>query len=127
MSRPYTDVIRDINNGKFADELTDALSDVVASCVATGKPGTLNVTLKIKPAKGSAKVMTIEQSYKAKAPEFDQPQQFFFVANGNTLVVDNPDQKKLEFRDVVADRNGLKPGEKFDTATGEIVQAAATA
>ena len=119
--RPFTDVVRDINGGKFADELTEALAEVVASCTATGKAGSLTVTLKLKPAKGSGRVMTIEQDYKAKAPEFDQPQQFFFVSNGNTLVADNPDQKKLPFRDVAAERAGaVKPGEVIDQTTGEI-------
>lgn len=129
MSRPYTDVLRDINGGKFAEELTEALAEVVESCAATGKTGSITVVLKLKPAKGSGKVMTIEQDYKVKSPEFDQPQQFFFIANGNTLVADNPDQKKLPFRDVMAERNDVKAapvaGVDFDEKTGEVLPAAA--
>lgn len=104
--RPFTDVLRDINGGKFADELSEAMSDLVASCASTGKGGELVLKIKLKPAKGGNTVMTIDHDFKVKAPEFDRPQQFFFVAHGNTLVTENPQQRGLPFREVVDRETG---------------------
>ncbi len=111
--RPFTDVIRDINGGKFSEELSDSLSDWVAACLATGKPGTMTLTLKLKPGKGGSTVLTVELECKVKEPDFERPSTFFFIANGNTLVTENPEQKKLPFKEIV------------DTSTGEIKQVAA--
>lgn len=111
--RPFTDLIRDINDGKLADELIQGLAEVVAACLATGKPGAITLSLKLKPGKGGSTVMTIEHDTKVKAPEFERPQQFFFIAQGNTLVTENPEQMRLPFREVV------------NTETGEIKTVAA--
>jgi len=126
MSRLFTDILRDINAGKFNEELSDALAEIVAACTATGKTGELTVKLKLKPAKGSQTVMTIEQDYKVKAPEFDQPQQFFFVTGGNTLVSDNPEQRKIEFKEVIDRNTGeIKTVERVSAKT--VTPTAATA
>lgn len=114
--RPFTDVLRDINDGEFANELTEALADLILACSSTGKAGEISVKLELKPAKGSGAVMSIEHDYIVKAPEFDRPQQFFFITNGNTLVTENPHQQGLPFREVV-DRG---TSETLDDSLGEV-------
>ncbi|MGH8446485.1 MAG: hypothetical protein ACREVL_14530 [Solimonas sp.] len=123
--REFTDVLRDVNGGKFAEELTEALGELVASCTATGKSGSLSVTLKLKPGKGSTKVVTLDHDYSLKSPDFERPQQFFFVKDGNTLLSDNPDQKRLPFTEVL-DRD---TGEirRVETAPAGEIRTVATA
>lgn len=128
MHKPITDTLRELNAGKFVEQLSEAMAELVRACIVTGKAGTLNISLKLKPAKGSDTVMTIEQDYKLKAPVFEQPQQFFFVTQGDTLVCENPEQRPLPFRDA---RSEAPPapiaavgfGETLDPSTGEIRRA----
>lgn len=110
--RAFTDVLRDLNEGKFADECTEALQEVVSSAMSTGKGGALSITLKIKPGKGG-NVMQIEHGINVKSPEFERPTDYMFATTNGDLVRESPNQPRLPFREVV------------DSATGEIKQVAA--
>lgn len=123
MSKSFTDTLREINNGKFAEELTEAFADLVLSTNTVGKSGSITLTLKMRPAKGGNGVMTLEHDFKVKSPEFERPVEYMFVANGNTLVRDNPTQRKLDLHEV---RN---PDAQtvVDPETGEIVGKVAAA
>src|SRR3546814_6038694 len=50
---PITKVISDYNEGKFADEVTEALHRLIGDCTATGKKGALVIKIELKPAKGA--------------------------------------------------------------------------
>lgn len=115
MSREFTDVLRDLNGGKFTAELTEQLAELVASAVATGKKASISVKLTLLPGKGASKVITIEHDFTVKSPEFERPADYMFVGPGGSLVRDNPDQQKLDLRDVKAPVR-----EVVDTTTGEI-------
>lgn len=123
--REFSDVLRDINGGRFAEELTEALADLVASTASTGKSGTITVSLKLKPGNGAGKIMTVEHDVKVKSPDFDRPTEYMFIAGGNTLVRDNPEQKKLDLRDVTPRKASATEVIDIDDETGEIVNAAA--
>lgn len=123
MHKPITDTLRELNGGKFVEQASEALASLVRDCMATGKPGVLNLVLKVKPVKGSITQATIEQDYKLKSPAYDQPAQFFFVADGDTLVMENPLQKKLDLQDV-RERRATEI-ERVDPETGEILRVPA--
>lgn len=120
MSREFCDTVRDLNSGEVAKELTEQFSELVAACSSTGKAGTLTLQIKLKPSKGSSKTMTVEHDVKLKAPAFDRPPDHLFVVNGNTLVAYNPEQKKLDLRDVKRD-----PAPLVEPSTGEILSTLA--
>lgn len=84
----------------------ESLAGLVQACGATGKAGTMTVILKLKPGKGGSTVLTAEHECKVKEPAFDRPQQFFFVTRGNALVTENPEQKRLPFKEVVDRETG---------------------
>lgn len=113
--RPITDVLRDLNGGKFIEELTDALQELALSCRGTGKPGSMTISLKMKPGKGGASIMTLEHDFKVKSPEFERPSDIMFVTKGGDLVCQNPDQGTLPLRIV----------ETVDRSTGEIREVVA--
>ncbi len=114
----FTDTLRILNAGAVAQELTDEFAELVAACNSTRKQGTLTVTLKLKPGRGESKTMEVEHEIKLKAPAFDRPADHLFIVNGNALVLSNPDQKKLDLREVRRDNAPLIDGE-----TGEIFQS----
>lgn len=118
MARSFTDVLRDINNGKVAEELTDELADAVAAAKSTGKSATLTLTLKLKPGKGGSDVMTVEHDIRVKTPEFERPPTYLFVSRDNSLHVTNPAQRDLELRGV--EKEDAPVREVVDTSTGEI-------
>ena len=118
MSRAFTDVLRDVQSGRFADELTDELRELVSHVRSTGKKGELTIKIKVAKAKGHDTVMTLDADYKTTVPKAERPATIFFATNNNALVSDNPDQKKMEFRDVKATRGEVR--EVVDPSTGEI-------
>ncbi|TAM23391.1 MAG: hypothetical protein EPN60_15080 [Nevskiaceae bacterium] len=123
MSRPITDVLRDINGGKFVEQMTEELADVVGAVRATGKKGSLTITLNFKKAKGLETAITTSYDFKAKAPEFEKPDALFFADNRNSLLTDNPEQKTIGFKAVEPEFGQVK--EVVHTGTGEIRKLAA--
>lgn len=122
MSRAFTDVLRDVQAGKFADELTDELQTLVSHVRSTGKKGELTIKIKVAKAKGHDTVMTLDADYKTNVPKAERPATIFFATNQNALVSDNPEQKKMEFKDVKAERGDVR--ELIDQSTGEIKKLA---
>lgn len=100
MARPFTDVLRLINNGAFADELTDSMAEAINAAVEAGKKSTLTITLSIKPSRGSKEQVTVSHDLKVKLPEFDRPDDHLFVVNGNTLSTKHPRQAELPIASV---------------------------
>lgn len=120
--RVFTDVLRDIQGGSLVDELTEALAEIVAHVKATGKKGEIAIKLTVKKAKGHETVMSLDADYKAKVPAFERPSTTFFATQANALVSENPEQKKLAFKDVKNPAGTVR--EITDPATGEVRQVA---
>lgn len=131
MSRAVTDIIREIDRGKFAEAITDELSKLVPACRDTGAVGELTISLKLKPGKGGSAVVEVIPSYKVKQPKTEVPTEIFFATETGALIRDNPDQGKLELE--VVQRSTVQPiavtapgqvpvRELMDPKTGELVQ-----
>ncbi len=133
MSRPITDIIREINRGKFAEEITAALAELVPACRDAGAVGEVTISLKLKPGRAGSNVVEIIPSHKIKMPKREVPTEVFFATAGGALVRSNPDQATLELVDALASRGPAlvvtQPGqvpvrEVIDRATGEILTVA---
>lgn len=111
--KPITDTLREINNGKFVEEITAEFADLVRNAMTTGKKGKLVVQLTVKPARGG-RTMTLDADYKYSVPEYDRPTEHFFVDTNGSLLRNDPDQKQLDLRNV-----------NVDVSTGEIRSAVA--
>lgn len=101
--RPFGDFLREQAQGRTHEELTQALYDVVNAVEATGKAGSLTLTLSIQPLKDTAGgVIKVTDKVKTSLPEFARPASIFFADAGN-LVRDNPNQLRFDgMRDVSA-------------------------
>lgn len=131
MSRAITDIIREINKGKFAEEITEELSKLVPACRAAGASGEISITLKLKPGRAGSTVVEIVPSLKVKQPKQEVPTEIFFATEEGALIRDNPDQGTLQLevvqRPAVQPVAVTQPGqvpvrELMDPKTGEVVQ-----
>lgn len=102
MSRPFADVLRELN-GETYDELTLQLGEVVQAVMKTGKAGSLSVSLKIS-ANGTGSV-TITDDIKVKVPEAARPKTMFFATESGSLMRNNPRQSELQLREVPEQQN----------------------
>ena len=66
--RLITDVLREIRKGRAVDLASERLADLVRAVDETNKPGTITITLKVKPAKGGGSEKTIAVDVKAEDP-----------------------------------------------------------
>ncbi|APX84593.1 hypothetical protein BV511_07635 [Methylorubrum extorquens] len=97
MSRPFADVLRELNGDAY-DELTLQLGEVVQAVMKTGKAGSLSLSLKVA-ANGTGSV-TITDDIKVKVPEAARPKTMFFATESGSLMRNNPRQHEMQLRDV---------------------------
>jgi hypothetical protein len=104
--KPVTDVMREIRGGVFANECSDQLSELVQRCYESGRKGKITITLEVVPKPGSSnRMMTVKPSVKTTLPPRpDTDEASIFYAVRGDLVRDDPDQKKLAFKDEMAER-----------------------
>ncbi len=113
--RDFGSFLLELARGKTHDELSQALHDVVAKVIDTGKKGSLTLTLSIglldkDPANG----MQITDEIKVKLPEHDRPSSMFYPDRKGNLSRRDPRQMSFEDLHVLPEPAGL------DKATGEI-------
>ena len=98
MTRPFTDVLGDLERGGTACDLTEALTEVVSAVQATGKKGQVKFPVDIKP-NGPNSVELLANIAK-KVPEHDRPRTMMFIDKNHALRRDDPRQPKLPLQAV---------------------------
>src|SRR5690554_6500165 len=99
--RPFTDTLREQRNGRLVDELTDKFRKLVEAVSATGKVGTLNLQLKLKPrANTDGEQIEVEDIVKLTVPEPSKSTTLFFAHEGK-LLREDPHQRNFEGLEIV--------------------------
>lgn len=108
--KPFTDVLGEIENGKFLRDVTEATYNVVGAVMETRKPGKITLTIDVKPTgKGT---VAIDANCLTKEPEHDRPATTFFVGQDLSLQRQDPNQPRLPLREVeTADDKPLRVAE----------------
>ncbi len=96
-SNAFSRLLSEFRNGESLNELSEKLQELVGAVRDTGKPGKLVYTLIVKPS-GNAHVVT--DLITGKIPEMPRDASIFFATEECTLQRDDPDQKKLDLREV---------------------------
>jgi hypothetical protein len=96
--RPITDTLRLLDGGAFMDRCSDELASLVKAVEATGKTGKLSITLDLKTVGNGAVQITPKVS--ASVPEPKPDTTLLWATVEGNLVVDNPNQQKLDLRQV---------------------------
>lgn len=96
--KPLTDVMGEIEAGRFLDEATEASYNIIAAVMDTRKVGTLKIELTFTPTgKGT---VNVDAALKIKLPEHDRPSTTFFVGKDYSLLRRDPSQPDLPLREV---------------------------
>lgn len=101
--------------GRTHDELSQALHDVTAKVIETGKKGSLTLVLNIALLdKDPANGLIVTDEIKTKLPEHDRPASMFFPTSDGSLSRRDPRQMSFDDLQTLPEPAGL------DKATGEI-------
>lgn len=94
--RRFVDTLTDLRNGEVQQELTDALKEVVARVLFTGKPGKLMLTLKVRKAsKGAGTSLVLIDDIKTTLPLPERGESVLFANDDLTLQRSDPRQPRL--------------------------------
>lgn len=93
--KPFTDILREFRRGAIANKLTEEMAELVRSVDETGKPGSLTLTLTVKPEKGGGSQKTLGAKIKSSRPDEDLPEAIFFSDREGDLHRNDPDQRAL--------------------------------
>ena len=108
--RPFAAVLQDLNGGAVATRLAVELHDLIQAVQATGKGGTLVLSLAVKPvAKNNADALNVAAAVAVKAPKEDAPSTIFFVDGDGNAVRNNPHQPELPLREVPSPATDARP------------------
>jgi hypothetical protein len=95
LAKPFEILLTEMRGGRVAEQLTDALDQIVQAVRITGKPGKLSVTFSIKPSGENG--LAISTKVDAKPPTADVGEAFFFLTQDGGLSRTDTRQRELEF------------------------------
>ena len=99
-ARPFAATLQEIRKGELVVELADLMRGLVAGVIEVGKPGTLTLTIKVKPAARRDEAVIVEDDVVVKQPRPDRPASIFFASAEGDLSRHNPNQPELPLRQV---------------------------
>jgi len=82
--------------GRLLAQASDKLREVVAGVHETGKPGTLTLTLSIKPAQRGQSAVVVTDKLAGKVPTLEAEASFWFATPGGQLCKEDPRQTTFE-------------------------------
>lgn len=101
--------------GRTHDELSQALHDVTAKVIETGKKGSVTLVLNIALLdKDPENGLVVTDEIKTKLPEHDRPASMFFPTKDGSLSRRDPRQMSFDDLATLPEPDGL------NTVTGEI-------
>lgn len=101
--RPFAAILQEIGTGKLHARVSEQLTDLTAAVAATGKKGTITLTLTVAPIKaGNTQTLVVTGKSACKPPEGDDevPASVFFHDRAGNLVRDDPNQPTLPLREL---------------------------
>lgn len=99
--RPFAAVLQEQRSGGLHSELSEQLAAVVAAVAEHGKPGSVMVTLNVKPSEMPGAIV-VSDDVKAKVPQPDKPASLFYSDDHGNLSRRDPRQPELPLREVAA-------------------------
>jgi hypothetical protein len=81
--------------GKDLADVSLRLSEAVAAVASTGKPGSVTLTIKVKPAKRGQNAVVVETDLKAKVPSIEPEASFWFATPEGSLQTEDPRQMAM--------------------------------
>jgi hypothetical protein len=98
MSRPFIEVLAELEGGMVGSDLTSALGELTSQVMAVRKPGHMDLKIHVSP-NGETSV-EVRAVIKVNAPEPARERTILFADEFGGLRRENPRQMKLPLRDV---------------------------
>lgn len=119
--RPFADWLREQGGGRTHDELSEGLTDLVAAVQATGKGGSLTLTINLKPLeKGNTNALIVTDKVTVKRPLLERSASVFFPDRAGNLHRNDPNQLAFDsLRDVSAPAEERVP-DHAERAAGDL-------
>jgi hypothetical protein len=89
--RPFADFLREQSEGHTQAALSEALRELAARVVATGKAGTLTLIVKLEPVNDSD-VLAVSDEIRLKLPDYTRKASLMFTDRDGNLIGNNPNQ-----------------------------------
>lgn len=106
--RSFMATVSDMRKGLLQDELGRAYHDLVEQVRATGKAGSLTLTLKVSPLGKEGAMHQVVDDVKLALPKPDKSATLFFVTENNDHSLADPSQEKRTVREVPAAAKTVK-------------------
>jgi hypothetical protein len=100
--RPFAALLQEHRTGALHQELSEALADLVGTCITLDKPGTLTLKLNVIPTKDGLTVV-LTDTVTVKAPEAKRGGAVYFADPRGNLSRRNPQQPTLPLRELQTD------------------------
>lgn len=98
-AKPFSDFLT--QQSRAHQEATDGLHEVIAAVAATGKAGSVTITLKVEPDKKAEGIFRVTDAVKLVIPQHDRATNIYFRDRTGNLTRNNPNQPELTgLRDV---------------------------
>ena len=94
--RQFTEFLVQHRGGRTHADLTQGMNELLEAVQATGKAGSITLTVKVKPEGG--RLIKVSDEVNVKIPKADRDPALFYVTDDNELSRDNPDQPKLPLK-----------------------------
>lgn len=106
-TRPFADILLDLNKGRTHAELSTALQRLVAAVADTGKKGSIGLTVTVSPSKSEAPFEIVDNVV-IKLPAANRRASLFYADDDHNLTRTDPHQPTLPLRDITADTTTRK-------------------
>lgn len=90
----FGEFIDEVRYGSLTDELNEKLSELVNACVETGKVGTLNLSIKLKP--GKAGEVEVTDTVKTTLPQGERGSYLMYPTPEGRLQRQDPRQLAID-------------------------------
>ena len=118
--RPFGEWLLEQAKGHTHAELGEALHDLTARVIDTGKKGSITFVITVEPlAKSDGRALVISDEIKLKLPEHDRDTSLFFTDRDGNLVRNDPNQLAFEGPREVPPPAGVNPVTGEVTGTGD--------
>lgn len=97
--RPFDEFLREHRRGASLHEAGEKLQQLVEAVEATGKGGSLTITLKLLPDAKYGTAVEVSDSITVKLPEPDKDSSLFFCDGSHNLVRHDPRQMQIPTRE----------------------------
>lgn len=88
---PFATVLQQVAKGTAHTKLSELLAELTAAVRDHGKGGSLSITVKVEPTKGTSENLTVSVTSTLKAPQATEAS-IFFADDGGNLTRHDPRQ-----------------------------------